>query len=260
MADVCPDCRGTGMRYVDDLKAVDYTYVDEEGKLIYPQLAEMCDCIKPRELKKAKKAKLKEANFPESIVDPIVEGTYSYETYFTYLKRFSMKLVNEGKNEYEEFLNNPNSMLNEKFIWLWGVDDNIGHTSLALLLGMKLVELKVKVKFIKMNDLLQVFHDFENKAETLANISRASVIILDDAFDTSRCFVGKGFTQISLFNWMDTMVANKKLFICTSNIAINSIANEYRECKCILLRQNKEIEIKDANRGKKDINPDKKEV
>ena len=146
------------------------------------------------------------------------------------------KLI-EDKNERLAFLKEFN------VLWIWGRCPNAGHTSLAVILAIELLKHKHKVRFIRMQDLIAAFTDFDNKKEFFKNLENFDIYLLDDAFDENRCIVSGDYTNINVYNWLSVAISNKKHFICTSKIDIPQIGEKFEQSKHVLLKARVSLEI-----------------
>jgi hypothetical protein len=215
-----------------------FTKSVEDGEEIWS----MCECKKKKETEEVESRKLVEAYIPKEYWEYTMED---------YLKIPLMKQVREFNAPSIEIIkscvNSPGYFIdNYKILWIWGPDINSCHTTLSVIIGKSLISQGKKIRFIKMQSLIDMFmKDFENK-ESTANLMKYDVIILDDALDVSRCFISEktNYTKILIFNFLTSFINEGKKFICTSNTDISGIDNRFNEIRTILLRYAFPIEIR----------------
>lgn len=201
-----------------------------------------CVCRLERDERDSLKNKLIGASIPLSYWD------FTYDGYL----KMSMIKVDQSVYQkniknldlYKDYLVNPRVFLDSyKVLWIYGNDSNSGHTVLAVLFVKELLKLRYKVKFIKMNDLLNIFTDFEKKQSKLDELNSVDIYLLDDAFDITKCIASGEYTKIHMFNWLDSVLSNGKHLICTSNVSIQGINTIFSHCKNILLRSAIQLEL-----------------
>jgi len=235
----CAICNGATfvIKYVNPETEEEIGRDDPTGvEIAYP-----CAC----RLEKDKEITLKNKLINAAI--PVTYWNFIYEGYLELSK--SLDYIIRQKNnvflkQYEMYLNDPKIFLNNsKVLWIFGNDSNAGHTVLAVIFVKKLLELNYKVKYIRMNDLLNIFTNFDEKKDKLDDLSKVDIYLLDDAFDNTKCIDPKNYTKIHLYNWLDTALANGKYFICTSNVDIKSLNPTFDNCKNILVRSITQLNI-----------------
>ena len=146
-----------------------------------------------------------------------------------------------------KFIENPKSFKENSpgVLWIWGEDDNAGHTSWAIILGKALLSNSLnKVKFVSMQNLVNAFTDFDDKKAFFNELEKNNIFIIDDAFDENRFYIKGDYVKINLYNWLNNILNDEKNLICTSNKSILKIDSTYSQCKSVLLRNYQEIEIK----------------
>jgi len=205
-------------------------YDDVSGEEVYVP----CKCKINTDLYKIRENKLSKANIPKMYWD------YTMESYMQ-LPILKNEQIYKYNKRYIDivcaFIENPKKFIdNFQIVWIWGIDPNAGHTTIASILLYRLIDYGLKGIFIKMQDLLEMFTNFENKTSVLTQLDTFSVYLIDDAFDNSRSSYGKEYIQVSLFNWLDKILSGGKYIICTSNVSIDRIDTNYQQCKIILNR------------------------
>ena len=201
-----------------------------------------CECRLEKDKIDILKNKLIGASIPMS---------YWKFTYDGYLQKSILKLDYnirqksvESLDLYKGYLIDPKSFLDSfRVLWIYGSDDNSGHTTLAVIFIKELLKLSYKVKFIKMNDLLSIFIDFDKKQSKLDDLNTANIYLLDDAFDVTKCITSSAYTKINMYNWLDFALSNGKYFICTSNVSIQDIDETFGHCQNILSRSAEQLKI-----------------
>ena len=201
-----------------------------------------CTCRLEKDERDILKSKLIGASVPISYWDFTYDG---------YLKKSMLALDHniyqkniKNLDLYKDYLANPKLFLDSyRVLWIHGDDDNSGHTVLAVLLIKELLKLKYKVRFIKMNDLLNIFTDFERKQNKLEELNSVDIYLLDDAFDVTKCIASGEYTKIHMFNWLDSVLSSGKHLVCTSNVPIQDINTTFGHCKNILLRSSTQLKL-----------------
>jgi chromosomal replication initiation ATPase DnaA len=131
-----------------------------------------------------------------------------------------------------------------QMLWIWGKDDNSGHSSFAVMVGVALIKSGVKLRFISMQELLNAFTSFDSKTEFFNDLDSHNYFIIDDAFDVTRSHASGEYTKVHLFNWLNTSINNNKKFICTSNVAPGMVDVTYANCRAVLARTAFPVEIR----------------
>lgn len=224
---VCSKCHGTG--FLIELSS--------EGESI----AKPCECRKEKDQLITIQTRLIDARIPP------LYWPYEMEQYKKLPISPKAKEFNQPAIEYmKAFIDDPTPMVNYKstVLWIWGEEANACHTTLATILGKSLLHKDIRVRFISMLDLTNAFVEFDKKTDFFNTLNQYRVFILDNAFDTTRCSATKDYTIVHLYNWLDTILGNEKILICTSNIPIAKIDNIYLQSKIALSRHYKELEIK----------------
>jgi len=228
----CPQCKGSGFIIKEDP-------VTKEHKG-YP-----CDCRIARDEQDRLYVKLISADIPNEYWE------YTFENYLSLPIGTSLtQKANKDKLDlFKSLLDDPNKFMNEyKVLWIWGPHANACHTSLAVMLATELLKNNFKVKFITMQRLADAFVDFNDKKEYFKNLETADVLVIDDAFDSTRCSISGEYTKIHLFNWIrDALTANKKI-ICTSKVKVDQIDVAFSQSKNLLQKYARELEIQGSLR------------
>jgi DNA replication protein DnaC len=194
-----------------------------------------CECRKQQDGDRAWDYKLTAANIPKLF------RNYTFENYLALpfsaeVRRFNAPQVEKLKTIKED----PQSFFDKyKTLWIWGKDVNSGHTTLAIILGMRLIELGSKVRFIRIQTLLDAFvKAFKDPLQTayLEELKNFDVYIIDDAFDLSSSTVGGQYTQTHLFQFIDEAISQDKHFIMTSNINVADIPEDFSRSRTVLSR------------------------
>ena len=220
----CKICKGMGFLF------------REEGTetVAYP-----CTCRKEYDKKKEIEIKYIDAGIPKK---------FWYYTMDSYKKLpFPPKVRDENATSIstiESIIEDPKKLINGyRVLWIYGRDDNSGHTSLAIILGKELIEKHYKVKFIYMQNLIDAFVKFNEKQTYFKDLESYNVYIIDDAFDTSRSFISGDYTRVQLFNWINDALDKEKSFICTSNTEVDKLDTIYSQIQTILKRNIKELRL-----------------
>jgi len=225
----CPICNGTGL----------IIEIGEGGEVARP-----CECSvrKYQENKLQQlydnahlpKGKIREATFEDYLKLPfppsvIQENSSSISTYKKYHDDIS--LLFQGPH----------------IIWIYGSEPNACHTTLAVILGKTALQKNYKVFFLSMQDLINIFFNFESLYSRVEKILQNDLIIVDDAFDLSRCSINQKTSKFILshiFSFFNELISNDKRIICTSNVPIHTIDSIFDEVKILLLRSSLQIELK----------------
>lgn len=236
-------CNGTGFKPV----------VDEVGYQSFIP----CDCRKERDKKVLLRQKLIEADIP-----PRLWG-YTLDNYLTLPFKPEDKTFNQPSIDIlRKYIDDPQLFLKagsyttqyddevnsnretKQILWIWGRESNSCHTTLAVILGTALINKGFKVRFIDMQSLLDLFTNFEAKEVETKKLYSNDVLIIDDAFDLTRCVPVTNFKQGSLFSFINGYLNQNKHIICTSNSLIKDIDNGFLQIKTLLLRSNTQLELR----------------
>lgn len=201
-----------------------------------------CECRRVKDIENLLEIKLAGTGIPKSY------AKYSLETYNKLEKRAQAILHNKPYlATLEQYIRDPKLFLdNYKTLWIHGEDANAGHTSLAIILGVALIDAKYKVRFMEMQTLINYFTNFEEKDNFINSLMGYDVFIIDDAFDKARIAV-KDYSRVQLFQFINKAFNEDKHFIMTSNVPLNGISddkdNKFEQCRIVLQRSIKEMEI-----------------
>jgi hypothetical protein len=221
----CPLCGG-----------LTFIFEDVDGE----RIAKPCSCRRKREDEITLKNKLIDARIPPIFWD------FDMEHYMKLPFKPEIRSFNE-KNVLmlQSFIKDPKLLLESKkqVLWIWGTQDNACHTTLATILGTALIKNDIKVRFIKMNKLIESCMDFDDKKGFFENLDTYKVFIIDDAFDTTRSSA-KEYAIINIYNWIDSQISQGKLFICTSNVPLKEIPKQYMQSAIVMSRNSIEMELR----------------
>ncbi|HRZ18534.1 MAG TPA: hypothetical protein P5136_00515 [Methanofastidiosum sp.] len=214
----CPICHGST-----------FISVEKDGETI----AVPCQCRKDREKKTLLNTKRIDARIPPKLWD------FTFESY-SHLPMIGRENDKESIETFKKILDNP-FIVKEKdiqVIWIYGKNDNACHTSLAIILGTAFLEKDFFVRFITFQELMNNFTEFNTRVSYFEELEKYQVYIIDNAFDSSRAGAfGKGdYSQKAAFNWVNTALSNGKILICTCNVPIRQISDEFKQSKIVLLR------------------------
>jgi DNA replication protein DnaC len=228
----CLDCKGSGFIIKEDPETG-----ERKG---FP-----CHCRLVRDEQNRLHVKLISADIPNEYWD------YTFENYLSLPVGNSLtQKANKDKLDlFKTLLDDPGKFMQEyKVLWIWGPHQNACHTSLAVMLATELLKKNFKVKFITMQRLADAFINFDDKKEYFKNLENADVLVIDDAFDSTRCSISGEYTRIHLFNWLrDILTANKRL-ICTSKVKVDQIDVAFAQSKGLLQKYAKELELQGSLR------------
>lgn len=223
----CKNCNGSG--YIE--------VINEEDGETYMKI---CDCKKQSFTEDTLKRKLVDARIP------IEYHKYTIEDYERLPFGPSIEKENEkGITIIKKIVAEPAFFEdNFKLLWIWGTDPNSCHTSLAIIIAKALMRHGHMVRFISMQNLVQMIMDFENK-DALKEFHRFDTFIIDDACDTTRTFIStkSEYIKTNLIEFFSSNLTNDKKFICTSNVDVNSIDNVFKDIKFIINRYAYEIKL-----------------
>lgn len=220
------------------------TICKDQGYLLNEETDEWspCRCQRIRDFENLLEIKLAGTGIPKSY------AKYSFETYYKLAKRPQAVLHNKPYlDTLEQYVKDPKLFIdNYKTLWLYGIDANAGHTSLAIILGVALIDAKYKVRFMEMQTLINYFTNFEEKDSFINSLMEYDVFIIDDAFDKTRIAV-KDYSRVQLFQFINKAFNEDKHFIMTSNVPLNGIVdakdNKFEQCRIVLQRSIKQMEI-----------------
>jgi len=214
----CSKCKGSGFEIRYDPETKEDT--------AYP-----CECRLEREKRDSIRTKLVKACIPPKYWEYDIEN---YSTCFT----SAMQKANEVSiDKLKGMISNPAEFIeNYDVLWIWGEHPNAGHTSLAIILATELLKHKYKVRYLRMQELISAFTDFDKRKEFFSYLDGFDSYLIDDAFDSTRCIASGDYSRIHLFNWLSTALSNKKHFICTSKVDIPQIDKLYEQSKNVLLK------------------------
>lgn len=199
-----------------------------------------CDCRLERDKQNNMRSKLIKAGIPPEYWE------YTLDNYITLPLGNSVlaTIKDTSINKLREYMETPKKFIdNFSVLWIWGRNPNAGHTSLAVILAVELLKKGNKVRFIKMQDLISAFTDFENKKDYFKQLESFDVYLIDDAFDTARCTASGEYSRIHLYNWLSTAISYGKCFICTSKIEISQIDKQFEQSKNVLLKSRVSLEF-----------------
>jgi DNA replication protein DnaC len=200
-----------------------------------------CECRRKKDAEMIMESRLTHANIRKSL------RGYTFDDYLKLANNFSptVKAFNEPRiNILKSFINNPKEFLEKKqVILLYGNEENSGHTTLAVILGIELLKIGYKVRYIEMQQLIDAFVQFDGKNTYFDELAKFNVYIIDDAFDDTRTIAKGKYTQVHLYQFINTALNDGKHFIMTSNVPVNQISSEYEQCKLILQRSLSQIEL-----------------
>ena len=222
------NCRNTGFIIIRDEK-------DQE-------VSTMCVCRLKKEEILSFDQKLIGASIPKDY------RSYTFETYDKLLlSKFSPEIQQYNQPAIEKlksFIKNPNDFIdNYNILWIWGADDNSGHTSLAIILGVEFIKQGGRVKFISCHDLFNAFTKFDEKQDFFKDLDSYQIYIIDDALDPERSYMNGSYTKINFFTWINDSLNNNKKFICTCNTPLIKVSDIYSQIRSIMLRKSLSIEL-----------------
>lgn len=204
------------------------------------EVAHVCNCRKQKDIEMILETKLIEANINKRF------SRFTFEDYCNLPFSDNIKKFNNPQvNKLQEFVTEPGKILEaEQVLWLWGRDPNAGHTTLAVILAVALIKSGYRVKFFKMQDLVDAFFEFDKKAAYFADLKKFDVYILDDAFVADRSAIRGQYTKAHLFNFIDNSLTEDKHFIMTSDKLVESVGSDFNEIKMVLKRSLLELEFR----------------
>ena len=231
---------GRFFMYCEKCKNTTFISEEKDGETI----AVPCECRKEKEEKINLDTKLIGARIPR------IFWGYTLEEYITMSKEFLPLDVQSYNSSslvaLKRYIDRPELIIEKgiQSIWIWGLEDNSCHTTLAIILGTAFIKAGASVRFITMQDLLNAFTDFGEKNLFFQEFDNHKVYIIDDAFDVTRCIARGDYTKINIYNWLSNAVNNGKIFICTSNVSLENVHKDYLQSKIILSRNAHLLEIK----------------
>ena len=227
-----------------------------------------CECRIKKDREMLLESKLTDANIKKKF------RMYTFDDYLAMsftkeiqdFNRPQVETLQKFINNPHEFMNNPYEFVrgpedfnnnsegsiispevfskNPQTLWIWGEDSNAGHTTLSIILGIALIKAGYKVRFFKMQNLLDAFVEFDKKDAFFADLKKFDVYIIDDAFVKGRSIVSGQYTHAHLFNFIDTALGEDKHFIMTSDKLVEGISSEFEQIKMILKRSLLELELR----------------
>lgn len=217
----------------------DLTFIIEENEAGEEE-AHPCDCRIKKDREMVFETKLVEAN---------IKKKYSQYTIKDYLEiKFPDEIREYNRPQieiFQKFLNDPKEFINTgQVLWLWGKDPNAGHTTLSIMLGVALIQSGYKVRFFKIQNLLDAFTEFEKKEAYFTDLKKFDVYIIDDAFVADRSHIKGPYTKTHLFNFIDNALCEDKHFIITSDKLVDSIGSDFEQVRVILRRSIIELELR----------------
>lgn len=223
----CEICRGKGFL----LKEVD-------GEHVWS----MCECQKKRNKDDIFTRKLIDSNIPKEFWG-INFDFYKDIPYPPDIKNFNK----EQLLLIENFIKNPPVFFKSyRLLWIWGKEDNAGHSSLAAIIGKEYIKHNFKVKFFRMSNLISMFINRQEHNTVFNDISDVDLIILDDALDVNRAPLNEKLSYVSslLFNLFSDVLSNGVNMICTSNTLLAGVDDRYKELKTLFSRYIYELELR----------------
>ena len=201
-----------------------------------------CKCRVDKDVKNINKNKLILAGIPKTYWD------FTPESYKTIpFDPNILKINNKTTAILNGYIENSKKYMDiaPKVIWIYGKGVKAGRTAWAILLGKELISNSAhKVKFIVMQDLVTAFTNFDDKKIYFEDLNRNNIFIIDNAFNDNRFYIKGDYVKINLYNWLNTILNEGKFLICTSDKSVLAIENTYSECKSVLVRDLKELELK----------------
>ena len=202
-----------------------------------------CKCRIERDTKQSIRKKRIEARIPIKFWD------YTFENYKKLSKMVKLPPSVQITNDkyvgiIEKYIDDPKLFLSgPQVLWIWGTDENSCHTTLAVMLGDSLLKFGTKVVFLEFYRLIEMFKDFDNKADYFNELKTSEVFIIDDAYDVTRCQLTEyGHTQ--MFGFINDILNDNKHLICTSNTSVNGIVHPgFKQMKIIIERSLEELKI-----------------
>jgi DNA replication protein DnaC len=235
----CDICKGKGFL----LKEID-------GEAVWS----MCECQRAKNKYDIITRKLIDAGIPKEFWEINFEfyNELPFPPAITETNEKNLKLI-------EQFLNNPEHYFKSyRLLWIWGKDDNAGHSSIAAILGKKFIEKGYTVKFFRMANLINHFITKNNK-DIIDYIQDVDLLIIDDALDVSRAPLNTKLSYVTslLFNFFSEALSNDVNMICTSNSLLAGVDDTYREVKTLFSRYIYELEIRGNIIKYTKLNPEK---
>jgi DNA replication protein DnaC len=230
---ICPVCKGKTFIFVEG--------IDGEEDIWKP-----CDCRIKLTSEMILKYQLEESSIPGIYIRYTVDNVFKNKLQGIYQK------VNKESFEFIKLCvdNTDNFIGRYSTLWIWGIDPNAGHTTLACNIGMALIRKGYKVKFIKMQKLVDMFMQFETKESFFNNFEKYDVYILDDTFVQNRSSDIKQYSFSHFFNFIDESLNKNKHFIMTSDrnlMQVEDLSNKkLEEFRILLLRSIKTLEVRDS--------------
>lgn len=153
------------------------------------------------------------------------------------------------KDKLNKYMSDPVSFMTDPFnaLWIWGADPNTGHSTLACILGIKLVKAGYNVRYYDMQSLTKAileYKDADVMAEMESAMNRFDVFIIDDAFDKTKSYLSNSdYVNTSLFNFFKKALDKNKKLICTCSVDVDNLPDEYVSVVSLLIRSYKPIHM-----------------
>jgi len=236
----CDICKGKGFI----LKEVD-------GETVWS----MCECQRLKNIQDISTRKFIESGIPKEF----------WKMEFDFYKEipYPPDVKNFNKPNFEllkKFLDDPKTYFDSyKLLWIWGKDDNSGHSSIAAILGKEFINHNYNIKFVRMANLINYFITSNNNKTFIDDIRKLDLLIVDDALDVTRAPLNNKLLYITslLFNFFSEALSNDVNMICTSNSVLAGVDDTYKEIKTLFARYLYELEIRGNIINYIKLNPEK---
>lgn len=220
----------------------------------------ICDCQIQEYERQKLSAMIKASRIPEEYAQYTFDSypisnlqPYNKSGIANYSRDEKIQLISKNKPYFDTikgYIDNPSSFMSEPFkvLWIWGEDPNTGHSVMAANIGCALIKKGYKVRYYEMHNLTKLIMEFKD-ADVVAEMNRAidyfDVFIVNDAFDRQRSTVSSAneYLRANIFNFFQQTLSKNKKIICTSDVDIIGIGEQYNSIISMVIRSYSEMHI-----------------
>lgn len=154
----------------------------------------------------------------------------------------------EPLGEFLSYVKKPEALMSSDIsvLWLLCADPLSGKTSALTALAKSLIVNGYRTRFFDMETLRQKlinFKDEDGLAELEDAILKYDVFLIDDAFYRGKKmhYSSNDYVIVTLYSFFNKAVANGVKLVCSSNVDIDQIPEEYVEISSVLIKNSKTL-------------------